>query len=79
MTEQQITDEILRYIDDKSYNYAVLIDGDWGSGKTYFAKHALTEKIEEKEKKAQKPHLLNLVPLMNLSYLLMKRKSLMIF
>lgn len=63
MTEQQITDEILRYIDDKSYNYAVLIDGDWGSGKTYFAKHALTEKIEEKEKKAQKPRAVKYISL----------------
>lgn len=63
MTEQQITDEILRYIDDKSYNYAVLIDGDWGSGKTYFAKHALTEKIEEKEKKAPKPRAVKYISL----------------
>ena len=34
MTEKQITEEILRYLKDESYNYAVLIDGEWGSGKT---------------------------------------------
>lgn len=28
MTEQQIKDEILRYLRDTSYNYAVLIDGE---------------------------------------------------
>lgn len=38
MTEQQIKEEILRYIKDQTYNYAVLIDGEWGSGKTYFVK-----------------------------------------
>lgn len=38
MTEQQIKEEILRYIKDRTYNYAVLIDGEWGSGKTYFVK-----------------------------------------
>ena len=29
MTEKQITEEILRYLKDVSYNYAVLIDGEW--------------------------------------------------
>lgn len=29
MTEQQIKEEILRYIKDQTYNYAVLIDGEW--------------------------------------------------
>ena len=41
MNEQQIEKEIFRYIQDESYNYAVLIDGEWGSGKTYFAKNVL--------------------------------------
>ena len=43
MTEHQIQEEILRYINDESYNYAVLIDGEWGSGKTYFVSNSLTE------------------------------------
>ena len=55
MTEQQIIDEILRYIDDNSYNYAVLIDGEWGCGKTYFAKNSLTKNIELHEKNYEKP------------------------
>ena len=36
MTDSQITQEILRYIEDSSYDYAVLIDGEWGCGKTYY-------------------------------------------
>lgn len=49
MTEQQIIDEILRYLHDDSYNYAVLIDGEWGSGKTYFVNNTLTKIIEKQE------------------------------
>lgn len=48
MIEQQITNEILRYIDDGLYQYAVLIDGEWGCGKTYYVKNALTEAIGKK-------------------------------
>ena len=49
MTEQQTIDEILRYLHDDSYNYAVLIDGEWGSGKTYFVNNTLTKIIEKQE------------------------------
>ena len=49
MTEQQIKEEILRYLKDDSYNYAVLIDGEWGSGKTYFVKNTLAKAINEQE------------------------------
>ena len=51
MNEQQIEKEIFRYIQDESYNYAVLIDGEWGSGKTYFVKNVLLKKIESNEKR----------------------------
>lgn len=49
MTEKQIIDEVLRYINDDTYNYAVLIDGEWGCGKTYFAKNSLTAEIFRQE------------------------------
>lgn len=49
MTEQQIAKEILRYLKDRSYNYAVLIDGEWGSGKTYFVNNTLIPLISEQE------------------------------
>ena len=45
MTEKQVLDEILRYLDDNAYNYAILIDGDWGCGKTYFIQHSCGEAI----------------------------------
>jgi KAP family P-loop domain. len=45
MTESQITQEILRYIEDSSYNYAVLIDGEWGCGKTFFVKNKLIASV----------------------------------
>lgn len=49
MTEKQITEEILRYLSDKAYNYAVLIDGEWGSGKTFFVNNTLTKAINKQE------------------------------
>ncbi|SEI92954.1 hypothetical protein SAMN05216514_10618 [Kandleria vitulina] len=55
MNEEQIEEEVLRYLRDQSYNYAVLIDGDWGSGKTYFASKRLISTIENAEKNTDKP------------------------
>lgn len=49
MTEKQITEEILRYLKDESYNYAVLIDGEWGRGKTFFVNNTLTKEINKQE------------------------------
>lgn len=49
MTTQQIIDETKRYLSDKSYNYAILVDGEWGCGKTYFVQHELTEVINKHE------------------------------
>lgn len=46
MKTQQIIDETKRYLSDKSYNYAILIDGEWGCGKTYFVQNELTEAIK---------------------------------
>lgn len=54
MFEHQIIEEINRYLKDDSYQYAILIDGEWGCGKTYFVKHSLTEKIKEFEQNASK-------------------------
>ena len=48
MTDNQIIEETLRYLSDKSYNYAILIDGEWGCGKTFFIQHGLKEQIEKK-------------------------------
>ena len=55
MTEQQIKEEVLRYLKDESYQYAILIDGEWGSGKTYFVNNILTKEIKKQEEKTEKP------------------------
>ena len=49
MTEKEIITEIVRYLSDTSYNYAVMIDGDWGCGKTYFVKNGLFKAIDGHE------------------------------
>ena len=54
MTEKEIISEIIRYLSDTSYNYAVMIDGNWGCGKTYFVNHGLSDAIKEKEKTFEK-------------------------
>ena len=51
VSEETILKEIMYYIDTDFYNYAVMIDGAWGSGKTYFVKHVLLKKIESNEKR----------------------------
>lgn len=43
-------DEILnRYISDNNTNYALLINGTWGSGKTYYIKNYLNSRINNNE------------------------------
>lgn len=49
LDEDGITTEIISYVKSKIYNYAVLIDGDWGSGKTYFVQNQLIPKLEASE------------------------------
>lgn len=54
MNEKQIVTEIIKYLEDSIYNYAVMINGEWGTGKTYFATGELTRTIEEYERKKPK-------------------------
>jgi len=63
MTEQQIKDEVLRYINDNLYNYAILIDGEWGSGKTFFIKNILSKEIEKQEEGREKPRAIKYISL----------------
>lgn len=46
LAENDIIKSIKEYMDDSIYNHAILIDGDWGSGKTYFVKTNLIKEIE---------------------------------
>ena len=56
LKDDDIANIVIKYIDENLYNYAVMIDGCWGCGKTYFVKEYLIEKLEknEKEKKEKK-------------------------
>lgn len=54
MFEKQIIEEVNRYLKDDAYQYAILIDGEWGCGKTYFVKHTLLDKIQEFEQNSSK-------------------------
>ncbi len=63
MTEEQVKEEVLRYIEDSSYNYAILIDGEWGSGKTFFVTKTLSPEIEEQEAKNDKKRKIKYVSL----------------
>ena len=35
MTTKEIVDAVISYVRDENATYAILIDGTWGSGKTY--------------------------------------------
>lgn len=54
MSDNEITESIIQYIDEDIYNYAVMIDGEWGCGKTHYVKMNLIGKIIEHEEKKEK-------------------------
>ena len=47
LRDKEIIDLLLDYVKDKRYKQAVLIDGKWGTGKTYFVKEKLLNSIKE--------------------------------
>ncbi len=42
-----ITEPITDYLKQKDTDYAIMIVGDWGSGKTYYVKNILQKKVKE--------------------------------
>lgn len=54
LSDTEIIEVIKSYIAEKLYNYAVMIDGEWGSGKTYFVKNTLIPSLKEKEQEKKK-------------------------
>lgn len=54
LRDDDIVNIVIKYIDENLYNYAVMIDGDWGCGKTYFVKEYLIDKIEQNETEKKK-------------------------
>ena len=53
LTDDEITDIILKYIDEEIYNYAIMIDGEWGCGKTYVYK--VYSRVKNGVYRGQKP------------------------
>lgn len=47
LSDKQIVSAINDYIVDKRYKQAILIDGDWGSGKTFFVQNILCPEIKK--------------------------------
>ncbi|MDB1954222.1 P-loop NTPase fold protein [Clostridium tertium] len=50
LSDNEIIETIKEYIDDTIYNRAILIDGAWGTGKTFFIKNKLIKELEANEK-----------------------------
>lgn len=55
MNDTQIKEAIIRYLQDESYRYAILINGEWGCGKTHFVLHELKPELERLSFIPQKP------------------------
>ena len=51
ITDEEICELILRYIRKENTEYAILIDGKWGVGKTFFIKNSLKVKLQKEIKK----------------------------
>lgn len=54
LTKEEIATVLTNYLDENIYNYAVMIDGEWGCGKTYLVKDYLCDKLKDHEKKKAK-------------------------
>ncbi len=50
LSDEELLGEIKYYVGNKFYNYAVMIDGDWGSGKTHFVKQVLLPELKKETK-----------------------------
>ena len=47
----ELSAALLRYVTSPSTDYAVMLNGTWGSGKTYFWKHAIAKEIKDRNLK----------------------------
>lgn len=45
---KEIEQVVKRYLQEKNTDYAIMITGEWGCGKTYYAQHSLKKIIENK-------------------------------
>ena len=54
LDDNAIVAAIKKYVDEYLYDYAVMIDGTWGCGKTYFVLKKLIVELKEHEEKKVK-------------------------
>ena len=54
LNDEQIIKLIYEYIENENAEYAIMIDGEWGSGKTCFVTEKLKENLKERFKKNNK-------------------------
>ena len=54
LSSEEIIESFFKYLDNTIYNYAYMLDGSWGSGKTFFVKEKLIPAIAQHEKEKQK-------------------------
>ena len=54
---KHITENILHYLTLEKPEYAILLSGKWGSGKTYFIENLIKKHIEDQEEKKKKSEL----------------------
>lgn len=47
MKDDDVIKKVLAYVEDERYRQAVLIDGEWGAGKTFFVKENLLRRMKE--------------------------------
>ena len=47
LNEYEIIEMMIEYLKDERYKQAILIDGEWGAGKTYFIKEKLLGQLRE--------------------------------
>lgn len=50
MTSSEVINAVVNYVKDKNAQYAILIDGAWGSGKTYLYENYLVRAIDSIER-----------------------------
>ena len=53
LNDKQMVSAILDYLDESTYNYAILVDGAWGVGKSYFVDETLKKAIETQYENVQ--------------------------
>lgn len=56
LSEEEIIGIVFDYLDECVYDYAVMLDGGWGYGKTYFIKNKLIPEIEKTNTRVENAH-----------------------